>query len=231
MLDRLSAAAYQSGHHDGVYKGYFECQQSGKITPTFHTTRGKLQGDMADALEAACNDPLPAYENLTKKVAEDGVDALRLMLEPVEGRKCYKQRLFDIFRRLDAADGLVRLQIPVTEEMIKGKRVPCDDALPQVSRCCKSVIYEDLSQADASPVSLSADTLMGVVPPDHVQGCGLVYERRRGGRSGKNQVDDQEVVALLLDEENVGDLIIDPHPLECYGVALHTPAEVRATLS
>ncbi|MFS7947582.1 hypothetical protein Hanom_Chr06g00549961 [Helianthus anomalus] len=86
MLDRLSAIVYQSGHHDGVYKDYFECQQSGKITPAFHTTRGKLQGDMADALEAACNDPLPAYEDLTKKVAEDGVDALRLILEPVEGR-------------------------------------------------------------------------------------------------------------------------------------------------
>ncbi|KAJ0715533.1 hypothetical protein HanPI659440_Chr13g0502271 [Helianthus annuus] len=25
LLDRLSAAAYQSGHHDGVYHGYFEC--------------------------------------------------------------------------------------------------------------------------------------------------------------------------------------------------------------
>ncbi|MFS7972497.1 hypothetical protein Hanom_Chr09g00845511 [Helianthus anomalus] len=39
---------------------------------------------MADALEAACNDPLPAYADFTKHVAEDGVDALRLMLEPVE---------------------------------------------------------------------------------------------------------------------------------------------------
>ncbi|MFS7947581.1 hypothetical protein Hanom_Chr06g00549951 [Helianthus anomalus] len=146
-------------------------------------------------------------------------------------RKYYKHRLSDIFRLLDVADGLVRLQIPVTEEMIKGKRVPSDDALPRVSRSCKSVIYEDLSQADASPVSLSADTLMGAVPPDHVQRCGLVYGRHRGGRSGKNQVDDREVVALPVDEENVGDLIVDPHPLECHGVALHTPAEVRATLS
>ncbi|MFS7945763.1 hypothetical protein Hanom_Chr06g00527971 [Helianthus anomalus] len=42
LLDRLSAMAYQYGHHDGVYKGYFECQQSEKITLEFHTTRGKL---------------------------------------------------------------------------------------------------------------------------------------------------------------------------------------------
>ncbi|KAJ0902459.1 hypothetical protein HanPSC8_Chr08g0337291 [Helianthus annuus] len=84
LLDRLSAAAYQSGHHDGVYHGYFECQQPDKITPAFHTKRGKLQGDMADALEAACNEPLPAYADLMDKVTEDGVDSLRLMLDPAE---------------------------------------------------------------------------------------------------------------------------------------------------
>ncbi|MFS7939512.1 hypothetical protein Hanom_Chr05g00452651 [Helianthus anomalus] len=46
--------------------------------------RGKLQGDMADALEAACNEPLPAYADLMDKVNEDGVDSLRLMLDPAE---------------------------------------------------------------------------------------------------------------------------------------------------
>ncbi|MFS7889175.1 hypothetical protein Hanom_Chr00s000003g01603881 [Helianthus anomalus] len=76
--------AYQSGHHDGVYTGYYEFHQSGRITPEFHAARGKLQGDMVDALEVVCNDPLPAYDDLTKHVAEDDVDALRLMLEPVE---------------------------------------------------------------------------------------------------------------------------------------------------
>ncbi|MFS7986079.1 hypothetical protein Hanom_Chr11g01006191 [Helianthus anomalus] len=84
LLDRLSTAAYQSGHHNGVYHGYFECQQSDKITPAFHTRRGKLQGDMADALEAACNDPLSAYADLVDKVAKDDVDSLRLMLDPAE---------------------------------------------------------------------------------------------------------------------------------------------------
>ncbi|MFS8030011.1 hypothetical protein Hanom_Chr17g01529101 [Helianthus anomalus] len=84
LLDRLSTATYQSGHHDGVYTRYHECQRLGRTTPAFHATRGKLQGDMADALEAACKDPLPAYVDLMKHVAEDGVDALRLMLDPVE---------------------------------------------------------------------------------------------------------------------------------------------------
>ncbi|MFS8021319.1 hypothetical protein Hanom_Chr16g01425991 [Helianthus anomalus] len=87
LLDRLSAAAYQSGHHGGVYKGYFECQQSEKITPEFHTTRGKLHGDMADALEAAYNEQLPAYADLMDKVNEDGVDSLRLMLDPAKESK------------------------------------------------------------------------------------------------------------------------------------------------
>ncbi|KAJ0694744.1 hypothetical protein HanPI659440_Chr15g0612281 [Helianthus annuus] len=84
LLDRLSAAAYQSGHHDGIYHGYFDCQQSDKITLEFHANRGKLQGDMADALEAACNDPLPAYAELIDKVAEDGMDSLRQILDVAE---------------------------------------------------------------------------------------------------------------------------------------------------
>ncbi|KAJ0438109.1 hypothetical protein HanRHA438_Chr16g0759821 [Helianthus annuus] len=86
LLDRLSAAAYQSGHHDGIYHGYFECQQSDKITPAFHTKRGIYHGyfECQHALEAACNDPLPAYADLTSKVAEDGVDSLRLMLDPAD---------------------------------------------------------------------------------------------------------------------------------------------------
>ncbi|MFS7935480.1 hypothetical protein Hanom_Chr05g00403981 [Helianthus anomalus] len=182
--------------------------------------RGKLQGDMADAIEAACNDPLPAYVDLTKYVAKDRVDALRLMLEPVEeskkecmSRRSYKQRLSDIFHRLDAANGLVRLQILVTEEMIRGAGVPSDVVPPRVSRSWRSIIYEDPSPADTSAASLSADTLMGVVPPDRVQLCHL------------------GVLALPVVEENIDDLIVDPHPLEYYGEVLHTLAEVMATLS
>ncbi|KAJ0735253.1 hypothetical protein HanPI659440_Chr11g0430041 [Helianthus annuus] len=85
LIDRLSAVAYQSGHHDGVYKGYFDYQQSEKIASDFHAARGKFQGDMADALEAAYNEPLLTYADLVDKVNEDGVESLRLMLDPVEG--------------------------------------------------------------------------------------------------------------------------------------------------
>ncbi|MFS7939050.1 hypothetical protein Hanom_Chr05g00447061 [Helianthus anomalus] len=35
LLDRMSIAAYKSGHHDGLYEGYFRCQQTGRITPEF----------------------------------------------------------------------------------------------------------------------------------------------------------------------------------------------------
>ncbi|MFS7985598.1 hypothetical protein Hanom_Chr11g01000311 [Helianthus anomalus] len=84
LLDRLSTAAYQSGHHDGVYHGYFDCQRIDKITLVFQDNRGKLQVEMADALEAECNDPLPAYAEMTDKVAEDGMDSLRQMLDVAE---------------------------------------------------------------------------------------------------------------------------------------------------
>ncbi|KAM0031770.1 hypothetical protein Hdeb2414_s0017g00512831 [Helianthus debilis subsp. tardiflorus] len=70
LLYRLSTAAYQSGHHDGVYQGYFNCQQTDRIIPAFQENRGKLQEEMADALEAACNDLLPVYAELVDKVAE-----------------------------------------------------------------------------------------------------------------------------------------------------------------
>ncbi|KAF5792619.1 hypothetical protein HanXRQr2_Chr09g0407971 [Helianthus annuus] len=84
LLDRLSTAAYQSGHHDGVYQGYFNYQQTDRTTPAFQENRGKLQAEIADALEAACNDPLPAYAELVDKVAEDGVDSLCQMLDMAE---------------------------------------------------------------------------------------------------------------------------------------------------
>ncbi|MFS7921710.1 hypothetical protein Hanom_Chr03g00240111 [Helianthus anomalus] len=70
LLDRLSTAAYKSGNHDGVHEGY--------------ERGGKLTAEMVDALEAVYNDPLPAYAELVDKVAEDGVDSLRHMLEVAE---------------------------------------------------------------------------------------------------------------------------------------------------
>ncbi|MFS8004616.1 hypothetical protein Hanom_Chr13g01227911 [Helianthus anomalus] len=84
LFHRLSTTAYQSGHHDGVYQGYFNCQQMERITPAFLEKRGKLQEEMADALKAACNDPLPAYAELVEKVAEDVMDSLHQMLDMVE---------------------------------------------------------------------------------------------------------------------------------------------------
>ncbi|MFS7917476.1 hypothetical protein Hanom_Chr03g00189491 [Helianthus anomalus] len=58
LLDRLSAAAYQSGHHDG--------------------------DDMDDALEAVCNEPLCEYADLMDKVNEEGIESLRVMLDHAE---------------------------------------------------------------------------------------------------------------------------------------------------
>ncbi|KAJ0850994.1 hypothetical protein HanPSC8_Chr13g0587201 [Helianthus annuus] len=84
LIDRLSAAAYQSGHHDGVYKGYMECHQLDKIPPDFHAVKSKLQSDMSNALEAVYTEPLPCYGDLMDKVNEDGIESLRLMLDPTE---------------------------------------------------------------------------------------------------------------------------------------------------
>ncbi|KAJ0571601.1 hypothetical protein HanHA300_Chr05g0191981 [Helianthus annuus] len=84
LIDRLSAAAYQSGHHDGVLKGYMDCQQAERVPPDFQTVKNKLQADMASALEAAYTEPLPCYGDLMDKVNEDGIESLRLMLDPAD---------------------------------------------------------------------------------------------------------------------------------------------------
>ncbi|XP_021986507.2 uncharacterized protein LOC110882929 [Helianthus annuus] len=84
LIDRLSAAAYQAGHHDGVLKGYMDCQQAERVPPDFQTLKNKLQADMAKALEAAYTEPLPCYGDLMDKVNEDGIDSLRLMLDPAD---------------------------------------------------------------------------------------------------------------------------------------------------
>ncbi|MFS7890299.1 hypothetical protein Hanom_Chr00s000031g01617141 [Helianthus anomalus] len=96
--------------------------------------------------------------------------------------------------------------------MIKGKGVSSDDVIPRVSRSCKSVIYEDPPQDGTSVIPLSTYTLMETLPPDRVQCCRLVYERRRRGHRHVNLVDGQEVGAVPVDEGNVDDLIVDPHP-------------------
>ncbi|MFS7960186.1 hypothetical protein Hanom_Chr08g00700231 [Helianthus anomalus] len=81
LQDRLYTVAYKSGHHDGVHEGYVSSHQTSKVTPEFQEKGGKLTADMADALEAVYNDPLPAYADLVDEVTEDGVDSLRHVLE------------------------------------------------------------------------------------------------------------------------------------------------------
>ncbi|MFS8003552.1 hypothetical protein Hanom_Chr13g01215311 [Helianthus anomalus] len=204
---------------------------------------------MADALEVACNDLLPAYADLMDKVTEDGMDSLRLMLDPAKeplnpsinyvilfpnliieemGRQCRNRKISDVLQNLDAADGLVGLQDLVTEEMVRDKRTDSGDPLPQIKRSCKSIGEEGLSKAGLGVARLSADTLMQAFPSDHVQRCRMVYERRRSGRRCASLVDDRRVSTSPVGEVNVDDLIVDPHPLEYYGEALYTPAEVRA---
>ncbi|MFS7939583.1 hypothetical protein Hanom_Chr05g00453491 [Helianthus anomalus] len=84
------------------------------------------------------------------------------------GRKCHTHKISHFLRRLDAVDGLIHLQVSVTDEMIRGREVNSDDTVPRVSRSCKSVEDEGPSKAEEGVISLSADTLMEAFPPGHV---------------------------------------------------------------
>ncbi|KAJ0919702.1 hypothetical protein HanRHA438_Chr05g0232641 [Helianthus annuus] len=149
----------------------------------------------------------------------------------VMSRKSYRQRLSDIFRRLDAADGLVQLQTPVTRSMLR-KRGPLTRAIAaRANRACKSVICEDPQPADPDVTLPSADVLTELIPVDPVRRCRLVYERRRGGCSMKNRVDDPGIIAPFVTGGSTSDLAVDPPVLVSGGAVLHTPAEVMATCS
>ncbi|MFS7988582.1 hypothetical protein Hanom_Chr11g01036561 [Helianthus anomalus] len=93
------------------------------------------------------------------------------------GRKCHKQKISHVLHRLDAADGLILLQVPVTEEIIRNREVNSGETVLRVSRSCKSVRDEGPSRTEPGGVPLSADILLQAFPPDHVQRCRLVYER------------------------------------------------------
>ncbi|MFS7945192.1 hypothetical protein Hanom_Chr06g00521271 [Helianthus anomalus] len=142
------------------------------------------------------------------------------------GRQCRNRKIFDVLRNLDATEGLVRLHDPVTEEMIRGKQTGSGDTMPRINRSCKSAGEDGPSKDEVGVTPLSADTLMQAFPSEYVQRCRAVYERRRSGRRCANPVSDQRMSASPVDEVNIDELIIDPHPLEYYGEALHTPAEM-----
>ncbi|MFS8007098.1 hypothetical protein Hanom_Chr14g01256991 [Helianthus anomalus] len=144
------------------------------------------------------------------------------------GRQCRNWKISDVLRNLDAAEGLVHLQDSVTEEMIRGKQTNFDDTMTRINRACKNIEEDNPSWAEVGVALLLAGTLMQAFPSDYVQRCRAVYERRRNGRRCANPVGDQRVSVSPVDEVNIDDLIVDPHPLEYYCETFYTLAEVLA---
>ncbi|KAJ0800991.1 hypothetical protein HanPI659440_Chr03g0111631 [Helianthus annuus] len=140
-------------------------------------------------------------------------------------RKRYRQRLSEIFRVLDAADGLLQLQNPVTRSMLRRRR-PLPSVAP--TRACQSVVVEDPQPMDPGMPSLSADVLTGLIPVDHDRRCRITYQRRSGGHLKKQQMDGSGMVVPVVDGESSGNLAIDPATFVDGDVVLHTPAVVVA---
>ncbi|KAF5813318.1 hypothetical protein HanXRQr2_Chr03g0096891 [Helianthus annuus] len=142
-------------------------------------------------------------------------------------RKRYRQRLSEIFRVLDAADGVLQLQHPVTRSMLRRRRPLPNIAPARANRACQSVVVEDPQPMNPEMPSLSADVLAGLIPVDHDRRCRITYQRRSGGYP-KQQVDGSGVVAPTMDGESSGNLAVDPAAFVDGGVVLHTPAVVMA---
>ncbi|MFS7941000.1 hypothetical protein Hanom_Chr05g00471001 [Helianthus anomalus] len=81
---------------------------------------------------------------------------------------------------------------------------------------------------DSGFLSLSADVLTELIPVDHVQRYHFTYQRRFGGCSKKDLMDDSGMVAPVVDGESSGSLAVDPFTFVDGGVVLHTPAVVMA---
>ncbi|MFS7919562.1 hypothetical protein Hanom_Chr03g00214081 [Helianthus anomalus] len=84
------------------------------------------------------------------------------------------------------------------------------------------------SGSDAGVMLLSADALMQVFLSDRRSRCTIVYKRRQSDRRCADPARAQMMTSAVGDEEKNNDWIVDPHPLEWYGEALQTPAEVLA---
>ncbi|KAJ0570377.1 hypothetical protein HanHA300_Chr05g0177321 [Helianthus annuus] len=142
-------------------------------------------------------------------------------------RKRYRQRLSEIFRVLDAADGLLMLQHPVTKSMLRGRR-PIPNAAPvRANRACQSIVIEDPQPVDPG-VQLSADVLTGLIPVDPEQRYRLTYQRHSGGRTRRQQMDGSSMVAPMVGG-STDHLAVDPVVVvddDGDEVVVHTPAVV-----
>ncbi|KAF5817861.1 hypothetical protein HanXRQr2_Chr02g0057981 [Helianthus annuus] len=143
-------------------------------------------------------------------------------------RKRYRQRLSEIFRVLDAADGLLMLQHPVTKSMLRGRR-PIPNAAPvRANRACQSIVIEDPRPVDPG-VQLSADVLSDLIPVDPEQRYRLTYQRHSGGRR-RQQMDGSSMVAPMVDGSTdhlaVHPVVVVNDDDDGDEVVMHTPAVV-----
>ncbi|MFS8020879.1 hypothetical protein Hanom_Chr16g01420971 [Helianthus anomalus] len=141
-------------------------------------------------------------------------------------RKYRLRRVSEILKTLDDADAMVCLV-----DQTPGKAVGNEGFLYTVP--CPGKGKDDVPFLtgvgdDAGVMLLSDDALMRVFPSDQRGRCTVVYKRRRSDRRFAILAGALMIKSAVGDGEKDNEWIVDPHPLEWYGEALHTPAEVLA---
>ncbi|KAJ0704265.1 hypothetical protein HanPI659440_Chr14g0560731 [Helianthus annuus] len=145
-------------------------------------------------------------------------------------RKRYRQRLSEIFRVLDAADGLLMLQHPVTRSMLRSRR-PIPNAAPvRANRACQSLVIPD-PQPEDPRMQLSADVLTGLIPVDPERRYRLTYQRQSGGRT-KGQPTDASGLMFRMVGGSTDPLAVNPVVVveDDDDVGVPTPAVVTAPI-
>ncbi|MFS8002515.1 hypothetical protein Hanom_Chr13g01202981 [Helianthus anomalus] len=134
-------------------------------------------------------------------------------------RRFRSRRVSEILKNFDAAEALLQLR-GLSSEGAAGSNVPfLYSGENYASRRSRGDNGEGVTR-------LSANVLMQSFPSDRRGRCLVVYQRRPSGRLSATPAGVPMTASTIVGGEGENPWIIDPHPLEWYGEALHTPLEV-----
>ncbi|MFS7929539.1 hypothetical protein Hanom_Chr04g00333671 [Helianthus anomalus] len=144
------------------------------------------------------------------------------------GRKYRSRRVTEILKTLDAAEAMLRLGSLTSEKTVESDRFSSTVLHPCRGR--NGIPCPIGVDVNAGVTRLSANVLMQSFPSDRRGRYSIVYKRRQSWRPSTTTADAQMTTSAMGDGEGENPWIADPHPLEWYGEALHTPLEVLAML-
>ncbi|MFS8019927.1 hypothetical protein Hanom_Chr15g01409491 [Helianthus anomalus] len=139
-------------------------------------------------------------------------------------RKYRSRRVSEILKTFDAAEALLHLGGLPSEKVAGSKGFP--GTVPYSYSGENYACFCTRGDNVEGVTRLSANVLMQSFPSDRRGRCSVVYQQRQSGRLSAIPDDVPMSASAMVGGEGENPLIIDPHLLEWFGEALHTPLEV-----